>query len=314
MTGCAAVGTLGMLLVEPRAAVGDADPTFDGNSERYPFLYETLSASRPVRASNLITGSSSQYAARAVKGSYVPKGALGLQLGPAEYDLWLPRILGANESANVFALSEALPLFDIMLHLDNDVVYYRNCVVAAALFHSKSSDGEDEDEILNLQLRLIAREEDLTKSWPGTIPSLVDGEDYTPYTFPQSLFKINGTEHDFDEASILIDNGVVAKPRNNLTPNCVYRTRRKIRANVKAAFTEAAWTAAQSLYTTGDDMQLRWETGSGGSDEAIQFDFPLVRIDQETPVIRGHAEIPLNLAMDAYATSANNELSVTNIS
>ncbi len=314
MTGCAAVGAFGIMLVEPRAAVGDADPTFDGSSERYPFLYETLSAKRPIRTSNLITGSSSQYAARFVKGSYVPSGAIGFQLGPVEYDLWLPRLLGANESANVFALSEALPLFDIMIHRDNDIFYGRNCSVAAGLFHVKSGNGEEEDEILNLQIRIICREIDLTKSWPGSVPTLTNGEDYTPYTQPQGVFKINGTEYDFDEAQILIDNGLRAKTRANLTPNCVYKTRRRIRANVVAPFTEALWTACQSLYNAGDDVMLRWETGTGPTDEAIQFDFPSMRIPLEDPVIRTHDEIPLNIAMDAGATSALNELTVTNIS
>jgi hypothetical protein len=314
MTGCAAVGSLAMMLVEPRAAVGDADPTFDGSSEIYPFLYETMAAERPVRASNLITGSGSHYASRMVKGSYVPKGAIGLQLGPAEYDLWLPRIFGAAESANVFALNNSLPLFDMMIYRDNGVFYYRNCVVAAALFHSRSADGGDEEEILNLQLRIIARQEDLTKSWPGTVPTLTDGEDYSPYVFPQGLFSINGSAHDFMEAQILVDNGIVAKNRNSYTPNCVYKTRRRVRAEVTTPFTAAAWTAAQALYDAADDVRIRWETGSGGADEAIQFDFPKARNMQKPPVTRGHSEMPLEFVLEAGATAANNEMSVTNIS
>ena len=314
MTGCAAVGSFANILVMPRSAVGDADPTFNASSEIYPFVYETMKASRKIVSSNLITGSGSQYAARVTKASYIPVGSIGLQLGPAELDKWLPRILGTDEAANVFALSETAKLFDMMIYRDNGTFYYRNCVVAAALFQSRSADGGDDEEILNLQLRIVAREEDLTKSWPGTIPTHADGEDYSPYTHPQLKFSINGTAYDCMEANILIDNGIQAKTRNSLTPNCVYKTRRKIRAQVTSPFTSGLWTAAQTLYNTGDDVRLRWETGTGVSDEALQFDFPIMRATQEPPVVQGHGEIPLQISMEAQATASGNELSVTNIS
>lgn len=314
MTGCAAVGSLAVMLVMPRTNTTDSDPTFNASSEIYPFLYEDVKAVRKRVSSNLITGSGSQYSSRSTKASYVPQGPIGLQLGPAELDKWLPRILGADESSNVFAISESIKLFDMMIYRDNGVFYYRNCVVAAALFQSKSADGGDEEEILNTQLRIIAREEDLTKSWPATIPTHFDGEDYAPYTHGQHRFSINGTAYNSMETSILIDNGIQARTRNSLTPNCVFKTRRRIRAMITAPFTTGAWSAAQSLYDAADDVRLRWETGTGVSDEALQFDFPLMLNTQEPPTAKGHGEMPLQFMLEAQASASGNELSVTNIS
>lgn len=317
---CAAVGSFAVLLVEPRAAVDDADPTFDSSSERYPFLYETMRARRPVRASRMIYGTRSRWANRVVKKSYVPRGAIGFQPGPAELDLWLPRINGATESTNVFYLNEAAPpLFDMMLYRDDRVFYYRCCQVAAAVFHARASDGDDEDEILNMQLNIIAREEDLTKqaSWPGTLPAVTTGEDYIPYVFSQGLFSLDSTEYPFDDFKLIIDNGLRPKTRNSLTPTCVYAGQRIVKMEINNPFTAASWTKAQELYTDTDVIgQVRFETGSGGSDEAIQWDFNGLRADLETPTAKGHDEIPLSLMFDVLCngTTSSREVVTTNIS
>ena len=317
MTECAAVGSFSILLVEPKAAATDPDPTFDGSSERYPFLYETFKAKRPVRPSRMIYGNRSRWSNRVVKRSYVPKGAIGFQLGPREYDLWLPRILGTPESTNVFALSEAAPpLFDCMFLRGENVFYGRNCQVAAAVFHAKASDGEDEDEILNLQISIIAREIDLDKTWPVAVPAVTEGEDYIPYIFSQGLLEYDNVEYDFNEFRLMIDNGLRPRTRNSLTPNCIYAGQRTIRLEVENPFTADIWAEAQLLYETGAGTpgMVRFETGTGPSDEALQFDFPALRAHLEEGTTTSHEEIPLSISMEALRTVASLEMVTTNIS
>lgn len=315
---CAAVGSFAILLVEPRAAVDDADPTFDSQSERYPFLYETMKAKRPVRASRMIYGTRSRWSNRVVKRSYVPRGAIGLQPGPLELDKWLPRINGTNESTDLFYLSEAAPpLFDMMIYRDDRVFYYRCCQVAAAVFHARASDGEDEDEILNLQLNIIAREEDLTKSWPGSIPNVTTGEDYIPYIFSQGEFALDATAYPFDDFKLIIDNGLRPKTRNSLTPTCVYAGQRIVKMEVSNPFTAASWTKAQELYNDSDVIgQVKFATGTEETDEQIVWVFNGLRADLETPTAKGHDEIPLNLMFDVLCggTTSSREVVTTNIS
>lgn len=316
MTDCAAVGTFSILLVEPRTLSTDPDPTFDSNSERYPFLYETIKAKRPVRPSRMIYGTRSRWASRAVKRSYIPRGAIGLQPGPAELDAWLPRILGTPQSTNVFALSEAAPpLFDCMFLRGENVFYARNCQVASTVFHAKSSDGEDEDEILNMQLGIICREIDLSKSWPVSVPSVTTGEDYVPFIFSQGLCEYDSVEYPFNEFRLVIDNGLRPRTRNSLTPNCVYAGQRVIRMEIENPFTADIWAEAQLLYETaaGTPGQIRFETGSGPTDEAIQFEFPALRAHLEEGTTTSHEEIPLAISMEALRTSGSLEMIVTNV-
>ena len=311
MTGCAAVGTNGLILVEPRAAVGDADPTFDSSSERYPFLYETMRASKPKRYSKLIFGTRSRKTARNTKGSYVPRGAIGLQLGPTELDAWLPRMNGATESANVFPLGSTYPYFDVMMSLDNAVTYFRACQVAAYVFQSEASDGEDEDEILNLQLVLIARSVDYSKSLPVTLPAVTEGTGYTPYTHSMLAAELDSTSFDMDKFRLVVDNGFRPKTRNSLTPNCVYAGPRKVNLEVTTPFTSSLWTKAQLAYSAQDGIPGLFTYTSGA--KSVSFGFPALHNSEEPPVIRSHEEIPMNLNLWAGDTSTDLEMEVTNV-
>lgn len=311
MSDCAAIGTNALILVEPRAALGDADPTFDASSERYPFLYETMGAKRPKKFSRMIFGDRSRLRARNYQGSYIPRGAIGLQLGPTELAAWLPRMNGANASGNNYPLGSSYPFFDMMIYLDDVVTYYRACQVAAYVFHSEESEGEDDDEILNTQLIIIARSIDHGKSLPGTLPAVTEGAAYTPYIHPQLTFTLDSETFDVSKARIVVDNGLRPKTRNSLTPSCVYEGPRVIRTELVTPFTSEIWTKARSAYSTTNGL-----SGSlvySVSPYSITFAFPSLHFTEEPPTVRSHEEIPFNLRLEAAKVDASNlEMLITN--
>lgn len=310
MATCTAVGTNALLLVEPRAALGDADPTFDVNSERYPFLYETMGARRPKKFSKMIFGDRSRLRARNYHGSYVPKGSLGLQLGPAELDLWLPRMTGGTPSGDSFPLGNVYPFFDMMIYLDDVVTYYRACQVAAWVMHSEESNSEDDDEILNTQLIIICRSIDHTKSLPGTLPAVTEGAVYTPYIHPQLTLTLDSVVFEPMKWRLICDNGLRPKNRNSLTPTCVYEGPRVVRMESVLPFTDDIWTVAKDAYTETNGL-----TGSANftsSTLSLNFDFNSLHNTEEPPSVRGHEEIPFELKLEAAKVDASNlEMEIT---
>ena len=87
----------------------DAATPFDGSSERYDFIYETMQAKRRIVGTKSIVGQRAQLVERTRKGAYSTGGRLAMYTSPADLDNWLPRILGAAASGDTFALPRLCP-------------------------------------------------------------------------------------------------------------------------------------------------------------------------------------------------------------
>ncbi len=232
-----------------------------------------------------------------------------MQPGPADLDLWLPRILGGTKASNVIGVTEALPVFDILVHKDNGVFRYKNCRVSQATFRGKSGPTEDEAEIINMSIGIIAMDE-VEENWPGSEPSVPTGTGVVPYNFAQGTLLVTATQHPFDEFVLTINNMLQVRHRNSIKPTCVYSSGRIVRLEVDNPFTTTSWAAAKALYDPGTNGSLKFTNGA----RSVDFQFPLLRTPLETPVVRGKSEIPLSIKLEAYRTSGSAEISVENIS
>jgi hypothetical protein len=308
MATCAAQGVFGKILLEPKTAEGDADPTFDGSSERYTFLYETMKAERELVGTRSIYGTRSQYQTQLSKVPYTPKGMLGLQPGPLDLDLLLPRILGEAESTDVFALSETLPIFDMLIYRDNGTFHYKNNRINQALFQGRSDSGEDEGNIVSLNMQVIGMDEVTTTSWPGTIPAVPVSARNAPYIFSQGVLTIGATEYPIDEFKLSINNMLQIRHRNSLKPTCVFSAGREINLEIRSPFTAAAYTMMDSLYSTSSSATLVFTNGNMDT----TFTFPALRSVIDPPTVRGKGEIPLSIKLQAFRTAGALELEITN--
>ncbi len=321
MAACAAQGVFGKILIEPKAAEGDADPVFDNNSERYTFMYETMSSNRELHGTRSIYGTLSLYQTQLSKKPYTPMGMPGMQPGARDLDRWLPRILGGAEASDplatpdLFPLAESLPLFDMLIHRDNGVFHYKNCRVNQAVFQGRSDAGEDEGNIISLGMHIIAMDE-VEASWPGSEPAVPVHVEDAPYIFSQGVLTVGGTAYPFNEFKLNINNGLQVRHRNSLLPTCVFSAGRTVRLEVDSPFTAAAFDRMEALYNGSSLGTLRFEDllrgGAGGSLEVrTTFTFPALRAHMDIPTIRGKGEIPLSLKMQAYRTASAAELTVT---
>src|SRR5690242_859936 len=100
MSASDAQGSQSRLCFEP----GSSPHTFDSSSEPYDPLYETLRKRGRIVGGNTIRGTRSQSYERTRYGAYPVGGRVAFNISPHDLDNWLPRMLGANESSDTFAL------------------------------------------------------------------------------------------------------------------------------------------------------------------------------------------------------------------
>src|SRR5688572_4980982 len=85
------------------AAAGTAIGSY---TEAYEFVSESLQKQAAILDTAGIRGTRSHVSERTRAGTYRVQGTINFHPTPAMLDLLLPRILGANEATDVFALAE----------------------------------------------------------------------------------------------------------------------------------------------------------------------------------------------------------------
>lgn len=308
---CGAVGSLAKLLVEP----GAGPHTFDINSEPYAFVYESMQTRRFTAGGRIIWGTRSEPSARRVKTSYVPVGRLHLQPGPLALDNWLPRILGGTKVGNNIDPAETLPSFGMLIHRDNGIFRYDDCVVGQAIFRGQSGPSEGgEQEVIDMVLLIYAKTETgpddgSPPTWPGSVTALQEGAQHDPYIFGQGVLSLAGNSRPFDEFVLSIDNRIAPRMRNSLTPTCFLPLGRSVKLQTKNPFLTTTHTDAFNSWSTGIAGSLVFTSGA----YSLTCTFPHLRNTYESPTVPGKTEIPLAMNFDCLSTQATGyEIRFTN--
>src|SRR5688572_5806682 len=140
-----AQGSQARWYVEP-----DASPhTFDGSSESYEFSYEDVKVQETIPYTGGIRGTRQEATEQTRAGHYIVGGPIVTSAHPLMLDLWLPRILGATESANVFDLAESLPTFGVLINRVTQTFEMKDCYINRATLHGESG-PENKLQLLEL--------------------------------------------------------------------------------------------------------------------------------------------------------------------
>jgi hypothetical protein len=302
---CAAFGYATKMLVQG----GNSPRTFSNTSEIYPIVGENLKAIKKLQGRGLITGSRSQFGAHLRKTTYLVRGSIVLQPGPAQITPWLQRIMWGTPSGATYPLGNSAPEFDILFNKENGIFHVKNCKVNAAVFRSVSREGEDggQEEFVELILNIIGIAEATDTEWPGTEPSQAYTAAYLPYLHWEGAFSFGGNDTPYRNFALTINNALRPLFYNSLTPTCMRTQGRMITLQTENPFTEATFAAAYDAYETGASGTLSFTSGN----MSTVFSFPALRNNYETPSIQGKGEIPLKLELEATATSSDNEMSVS---
>ncbi len=281
-------------------ALEPLDGAFDASSEPYEFVAETLRKRQTMLDTAGIRGTRSRHAARTRLGTYEVAGNITLHPDPASLDLLLPRILGAAEAADVFALAETLPHFGVMIDRVAKVFTYSGCKVNRAWFRSRAGG------LLELELEIFGKTE--TVGNVGTFPALTLGTSaaYAPYVHSDAVLTLVGSTRVMTGVEIEIDNHLARRFSNSVSATDVSPQDRTITLRATTPYTSSeadlygqspAGVTAGVVYTNGN--------------MSTAFTFGVAQFPDTSPVVNARGEITLPLAGVARMTGSTKELAVT---
>lgn len=298
MSSACAQGSQARLYVEP----GASPHTFDSSSERYEFLYETMSAKSSIIGGEGIRGTRSQHYNNTRQGPIETSGRIAMNFSKGMLDLWLPRILGANEATDVFAVAESLPSFGMLIDKVTQTYQYTDCKVNRAIFRGAMSPN-GETQPIEMILEIIA----LTEVAGTSVPD-VSLTAESPYVFTDSVLTLGGSAKEVKQWAIVIDNRLQPRWVNSQTPTRLCPRNRAVGVQTENPFDPATLSLSAVTDIAGLVGSLAMTNGS----TSTTFNFPALQFIRNTPTVRGKTEIDLELQMIARRTDAAAEISVTN--
>lgn len=290
----ASQGAQAKLCVEPLAA----PHTFDTSSEPYEFISESIQKTGTNLDTEGIRGTRSHSKERTRRGTHEVGGSITINPSPADLDLWLPRILGAAESADSFALAETLPVFGVLVDRVAQTFEYTDCKVNRAVFRS-SAGG-----LLELELDIMAKTEATGTSYP--VLTLGTAANNAPYVMSDGVFTFVSAARKTMDIEIEIDNQLSRRFTNSVTATDITPQDRVVTIRCTNPFT----SDETSLYgqAQGGVTATAVYTNGGMS---TTFTFAVVQFPDLSPTVGGKTEIPLVLEGIARMSGATKELVVT---
>lgn len=280
----------------------DSAAPIDGSSESYAFASCNLVPDITINTDQSVRGTRYRRAER----NHIDNIAIDGQIvfdrpSPAELDNLLPRILGAAESTDTFAMAETIPEFLIAYNQGQNFYTYTGCKVATATF-SSSTGGP-------MQLALSVIGKTYTSTASGSFPSVaVDTDNH--YSHSQSVVTVNSVAHNVSDIEIVIDNGLQAFFENSQTATSIDETDSIVRFNFDTPHTsssETLWAAIDDATTIGASVVYT------NGDQSLTFTFNDLQIDTlsgvSTPNRTSKLRSPFSLV--AHADNSNNPLVVT---
>lgn len=297
-----AQGALSRLYVEP----GSSPYTFDTNSETYEFLSEDLRKKGTVINTNGIRGTRSQHGSRSRLGPYTIDGSILFNPDPAMLDNWLPRILGANEATDVFAVAEGLQSFAVLMDRVTQTFEYKDCYVNRAVFQGRSNQFGGEPSPLVMNLDIVGKSRVTGTSAPNV--SISTASNTAPYIFEDGVLSMQSANRQIIDFALVIDNNLLVRFTNSLTATTICPQSRTVAFRCTVPYTsdtpvtslldQSSFAAATLTFTNG----------------TVSTAFALAQLEVESvdPVVRGKQEIVLELTGTARMTGATREIIVTN--
>lgn len=274
-------------------AAGTAVGSF---TEPYEFIRESLRKTGTILDTSGIRGSRSHTNARTRHGTYDVGGAISMHATSAMLDKWLPRILGAAESSDTFALAETLPEFAVLVDRVARRFLYDECKVNRAIFRGSAG------QLVTLELDIMGKSESVSATAFPTLSMPTD----PPYVMQDGVLTLQSVARQFTEFEIIIDNALVRRFSNSQTATDISPSDRLITFRCTTPFTsdevdlynQALAGAAASLVFT-----------NGGY--STTFSFAALQFPDRSPIVAGKAEIPLELTATARKSGSTSELVVT---
>lgn len=304
MTECMSIGSAAKLAVQG----GNTPRTFDASSERYDFLYETLTYKQRRVGNRTIKGDLSDWKERNVQGASLVSGVIAFQASPSWFNAWQTRIIGDVDSSTtnddgdtIYWPGTSLPSFDVMINREAKTFHYKECYVNRCIIRGQSAVSEEEPEILDVVVQLIGKSVDDAATWPATEPDLGVTENDLPYVIGLSTLNAASASREYDSFVFSIDHGLITKFRNSLTLSCIRPGSRKVRLQTNNPFLATSYGALHNTLASPISGVLTFNRG----DAYTELKFATLDNMGEDPNVRGKTEIPHSLDFQALKDGEN---------
>ncbi len=288
---------MGSMGHQARLSLAPAGTAIGSFTEAYEFLSEGVRKQQAIVDTGGLRGTRSHAAERTRDGTYQVNGAIRLHATPAMLDLLLPRILGATEASDVFALAETLPDFAILVDRVTKRFLYDGCKVNQATFRAQAGGP------LELEIQVVGKTEVVAATAFPAISAPVD----PPYVWHDCVCVLNGSARVVTEFELVIDNALNARFSNSQTATDIHSTDRIVTCNVTVPYT----ASEEDLYDTNvGGAALATFTFTNGNYSTL-FSIPKLQFPANSPVVQSREEILLSLQGTAKKSGSTAELTVT---
>lgn len=277
----------------------DATTSFDTESEAYAFISENLRQSVELDIDPSIRGTRSRAKERSGMSLKRVGGDITFRPSPTELDRLLPRMLGAAESTDTFAVAETLPEFSVLINKVAYAYQYDGCKVGTARFTGQES------QAIQLALSLFGKTR--TKVATGSFPAVAIDTD-TYYSFFQGVLTLDGDPYLFNQFDLLIDNLVEVLFENSVTASTVEAADRNVTLSVNVPFNSAS-SDLQDAIDNAETIAASLVFTNGG--QSLTFTMPALMVPDEDPVVSGKSKIRYPLNFTALSSGSNKEIVVT---
>lgn len=282
---------------QARLSLAAASTAIGFYTEAYEFVSENLQKKLTRLDTSGIRGSRSHTIERSRDGTYTVGGTINFHATPAMLDLLLPRILGANESIDTFALAEALQEFDVLIDRVAKRFVYGNCKVSRATFRASASG------LLELSLDVVGKTETVSAT---AFPSITAPTD-PPYVMQDGAFTLVSSARKVMEFELVIDNQCQQRFTNSQSATDVSAQDRLITCRFRTPYT----SDEVDLYTGGLSAAAALSIVFTNGGYSTTFTIPKFYIEDSSPVVGGKGEIVLESFGQCLMSSTTRELVIT---
>lgn len=267
---------------------GSSPHTFDSSSEFLECYAFGVQKVPTIVFSDTIRGTRDQASERTRQGPSYVRGPISMPVDVAAMDNWLPRILGGNESADVFPVAESLPAFGLLADLGATTHEYKDCYVNSAVFSGRAYNGQGQPDPLRLQMSILG----MTEATGTTFPSISapTAANTAPLLFEDGAFTVNGSSRCVMAFSVSIHNMLQARWCNSLTPSVIYPRGRVIQVSLVVPYD----STNQSMYGQSYAGATSTITFTNGN-TSFGFTFGRLQIPTQSPIVVGRGEVLLRL-------------------
>lgn len=302
-------GAYGQILIEP----GASPHTFDSGSYALQFLSETMTEKGRLIGGEGIGGGTLQIeAARIRQGIGFCDGEIVMYLSPNDVDFLALNVCGFTESpADTFTQSDALVYFGLLIDTDYNTFQFKDCMMNYIEISARAPafDEQSEPEMVLCKLGIRAASCTLGTSWPGTPPSIGTAAADRGYVIQDSdgFFTFVGTARPIQAFRFRIDRGLYTKYVNSTSAHSQRATMRR-----NQIVCQLPWNSDNvDLYNVA-------VAGAAGSFKFVNgtlsslFNLGRCHFPNNTPIIRGKGEVPLNIIGLVTGTGATPDVQIVN--